>query len=730
MRVAVPSPLRRSFDYRIPEHIPAARLAPGTRVRVPFGRTTRVGVVLERPPRTDVERERLRGIAEILDDETPLLSPATLKLLLWASAYYHHPVGEVLQVALPIPLRRGRPARIRPARRWRLTEAGRGVDPAQLVRAPRQAALLRVLGEAPEGMAWARLRERAGDCRGALEGLAARGWVAAETVQPLPEAATPAPRAVAPEPAQRAAIEAVYAERERFRAFLLHGVTGSGKTEVYLQLIERIAAFGRQILVLVPEIALTPQLVGRFRARLRVPVAVLHSGLSDEERLAAWLWAREGHAPVVVGTRSAIFVPLRAPGLFIVDEEHDLSLKQQEGFRYSARDLAVVRARHSNVPVLLGSATPSLESLYNAAQGRYAELTLPSRAGGAVAPRIEVVDLRGRPFDQGLSGPLRAALGDNLARGEQTLLFLNRRGYAPVFLCHACGWVADCARCDAHMVHHRGADRLRCHHCGAERPSPSLCPECGAADLRALGVGTERVAQALQHAFPEARIARFDRDSTRRKGALETVLESVHRGEVDILVGTQMLAKGHHFPRVTVVGILDADAGLFGADFRASERMAQLIVQVSGRAGRGERPGRVLVQTHHPEHPLLQALIRDGYPRFAQAALAERCDAGLPPAGVLALLRAEAPGRDAAFAFLEEAAALARPWTGARVNLLGPVPAPMERRAGRYRAQLLVESAERSALRRLLDRWVPQLEGSKSGRRVRWSLDVDPQEML
>jgi primosomal protein N' (replication factor Y) len=732
VRVAVPSPLRRSFDYRIPESIPGSRLVPGARVRVPFGRGSRIGVVVERAPGTEVDPERLKAVTEVLD-EAPLLPGSTLQLLVWASTYYCHPVGEVLQAALPAALRRGGAARGRVLQRWRLTAAGRTVPADALARAPRQAAVARLLAAYPEGIPWDRLRESAGDCRNALRALAAKGWVQCERVQ-CPALPPPAPAAlgtpVALEPAQAAAVDAVYATRGEFRAFLLHGVTGSGKTEVYLRLIERMAGLGRQVLLLVPEIGLTPQMVGRFLARLRVPVAVLHSGLSDEERLGAWLMARDGRAPVVVGTRSAIFVPLSAPGLYIVDEEHDLSFKQQEGFRYSARDLAVVRARRDAVPVLLGSATPSLESLHNAAQGRYQALRLPARAAGATEPRIDIIDLRGRPFAEGLSTPMREAVAEVLARGEQALLFLNRRGYAPVLICHACGWVADCARCDAHLVHHRAVGCLRCHHCGAERPAPMVCPECGGADLRALGVGTERVVQALAVDFPSARIARFDRDSTRRKGTLETVLEAVQAGTVDILVGTQMLAKGHHFPRVTLVGILDADGGLFGADFRAGERMAQLIVQVAGRAGRGERPGRVLIQTHHPQHPLLEALIRDGYLRFAEAALAERREAGLPPAAALALLRGEAPAREAVFAFLEEAGAHARPRLRGGVRVLGPVPAAMERRAGRYRAQLLLESPDRGALHGVIAPWTTELESLKSARRVRWSLDVDPQEVV
>ena len=525
-------------------------------------------------------------------------------------------------------------------------------------------------------------------------------------------------------------MDAVGAHLEQFSPFVLEGVTGSGKTEVYLRLIEKAVALGRQVLVLIPEIGLTPQLLARFHARLSCRVATLHSGLSDGERLSAWTHARNGTADVVVGTRSAVFVPLARPGLFIVDEEHDLSFKQQDGFRYSARDLAVVRARDTGTPIVLGSATPSLEAIDNVRRGRYRRLDLPHRAGGATPPRIDVVDLRSRRFDNGLCDVLIEALEQTKARSEQALLFINRRGYAPVLMCHGCGWVADCERCDAHLVFHREDERLRCHHCAAERARIVECPECGSKDMRRLGLGTERVASALESRIDGLRVARMDRDATRRRGALEALLDRVHAGEVDAVVGTQMLAKGHHFPNVTLVAILDADGGLFGIDFRATERMAQLLLQVAGRAGRGDRTGRVLLQTHHPEHPLLRVLVLQGYRQFCAEALEERRGARLPPFASLALVRAEALQRDAPQAFLRdaEACAGARPHPG--VSVLGPVPSPMERRAGRYRAQLLVDATSRAALQRFLPGWIEELEALRSARKVRWSVDVDPQEMV
>lgn len=734
LRVAVPSPLRRAFDYLppyAPKHARSQLPVPGTRVRVPFGRGLRVGVVLEQIESSDVPAERLKRISAVIDDE-PILDNGSLTLLRWASDYFHHPVGEVVLGALPAPLRAGKPLPAGGERRWRLSPAGESLRREHFARAPRQEKVWALLGGAGDaGAGRAQLAALEGDWRGALAAMAAKGWV--ESFEATVAADVPAlASAAAPTPSdeQRDAIEAVYAARDAFQSFVLDGVTGSGKTEVYLSVIERLVALGRQAMVLIPEIGLTPQIVARLSARLRVPMAVLHSGLGDRERLEAWAMARDGRASVVVGTRSAVFAPLAKPGIFIVDEEHDASFKQQDGFRYSARDLAIVRARQCGVPVLLGSATPSLESLNNVALGRHRCLRLSKRAQGALTPRIEVVDLRGQPFEEGISQVLSNAIAETLAEGEQVLLFVNRRGYAPILICHACGWQADCSRCDAHMVYHRGLEKLRCHHCGAERDVPEICPECARGDLRALGLGTQRVVDALSQRFPDARIDRVDRDSTRRKGAMQSVLDAIHSGTTNILVGTQMLAKGHHFPNVTLVGILDADGGLFGVDFRAAERMAQLLVQVAGRAGRGQRPGRVLIQTHHPDHPLLNVLVREGYRNFGAAALSEREQAALPPFSCLALLRAEAPQRERAMGFLEEARARAMRRVDERVQALGPVPAPMERRAGRFRAQLLLQCDERGPLHGLLAPWLAELETLKSGRRVRWSLDVDPQEML
>lgn len=729
LRIAIPSPLRRSFDYLLPATMANHTFEPGVRVRVPFGPRELVGVLLEEVAESPVPVVRLKPIIEILD-ETSLLPGDVLELLRRACSYYRHAPGDVYIAALPALLRQGQEASVRGVQHFRLTDSGQAVTAEMIKRAPRQWLLLKLLGEFAEGMGSDALNSRMDNWRAIMKRLLERQWVkeSNEIVAAVPEKdALPSPPVLNGE--QQVAVTAVVEALGGFQGFLLEGITGSGKTEVYLRIIEEVLATGRQALVLVPEIGLTPQLVQRFQQRFPVPIALLHSGLNDTERLNAWLMARDGSASIVIGTRSAVFTPLAKPGVIIVDEEHDASYKQQDGFRYSARDLAVMRAHLAGVPVLLGTATPSMESLHNAQCGRYQLLELSERAGVASEPSIRLLDLRSQPMDEGLSDNLLQVMRRHLKQDGQILLFLNRRGYAPVLMCHDCGWVGKCQRCDAHLTLYAGQRRMRCHHCASERPVFSECPECKSKELHPVGQGTERVEQALQRNFPDIEIARIDRDSTRRKGSMEAMLERIHDGQTRILVGTQMLAKGHHFPGVTLVAILDCDQGLFSVDFRASERMAQLITQVAGRAGRAEKPGEVLIQTHHPEHPLLQRLIEQGYQGFCKAVLAERQDAELPPYSHMALLRAEAVGADAAMTFLQQARDAAHALGMSQVEILGPVPAPMERRAGRFRAQLLLQAMQRQDLQNLLSPWVQQLEGLKAGRKVRWSLDVDPYEM-
>jgi len=721
LRIAVPTPLYRSFDYLAPAGTDVFTLQPGMRVRVPFGRRAVVGLLLETCEDTPVDARKLRQAQAVLDSE-PVIAADVLAMVQWASAYYHHPVGEALAAALPVLLRQGQPPDSAAEIVWRLTPAGRAVDLQAVARATRQAAVLSRLQVHPAGLARADLEVPAA----VLQTLSDKGWIESCSRQDTaPQDSTREPGHQL-NPSQQHACDAVRDRLGCFNSFLLEGVTGSGKTEVYLTLIEAVLERGEQALVLVPEIGLTPQLVERFRRRLGVPLAVLHSGLGDRERLAAWQQARSGAAPIVIGTRSAIFTPLPRPGLLIVDEEHDASLKQQDGFRYSARDLAVWRARHLGVPVILGSATPSLESLYNVEQQRYRLLELPERTGSARLPDFEILNIREQPLEHGLSAPLMQRIRQHLDADGQVLLFLNRRGYAPTLMCYGCDWVAECRRCDARMTWHQQDNRLHCHHCGSQRPVDAVCPACGSSELHPMGQGTERVEQALEEHFPEVERLRIDRDTTRRKGELKRLLARAESGQGRLLLGTQMLAKGHHFPEVTLVAILDADHGLFSTDFRASERMAQLIVQVAGRAGRHDRPGTVVNQTRHPDHPLLQLLARQGYPAFASAALAERKAAALPPLTALALLRAEAGTAGTAMQFLEQAQRTLAGFGLAGVEVWGPVPATMERRGGRYRAQLLLQSQQRGRLQQLLGQLALQLEQDRNSRRVRWSIDVDP----
>lgn len=529
---------------------------------------------------------------------------------------------------------------------------------------------------------------------------------------------------------QQQAIQAITAAKG-FQTFLLDGITGSGKTEVYFQSIAALLQAGKQVLVLVPEIALTPQTVARFEQRFNVPIVLLHSDISDKKRLMSWLQARHGLAAIVIGTRSAIFTPLLNPGMIILDEEHDLSFKQQNNLRYSARDLAIVRGQLENIPVVLGSATPALESLFNAKNGKYQHLSLPQRAGDAKSPKVSLINLRDKRLHGGLSAPLLEKMREHLARDGQVLLFLNRRGYASVLMCHHCGWMAKCARCDARLTLHVQPESLHCHHCGAVKRPPKKCEHCRAPELITVGQGTEKIEQVIAEYFPENQCVRIDRDSTKQRGSIEKLLAEVHQQKAQILIGTQMLAKGHHFPHLTLVAIVDADSGLFSVDFRALERMAQLLIQVGGRAGRTERAGEVIIQTHHPDHPHLQLLLKSGYPRFAQAILTERQQTLLPPFAHLALLRAEAGQRETTHEFLAAAkTSLENLVTVGKMSLLGPIPAPMERCAGRFRGQLLLQAAKRAELQEALRVWVPTLSRCLGASKVRWSLDVDPQELM
>jgi primosomal protein N' (replication factor Y) (superfamily II helicase) len=735
VRVAVPVPLAEGFDYTWAGPSPAP--APGCRVRVPFGRSERIGVVLEHPTASELPAAKLKPVIEAIDS-APLIDRELLATIVWAAGYYHHPIGAVVKHALPGLLRKGRPLE-RPGRRaWRLVATDpTGSLEALRRRAPRQAAAVEALADVA-GLEESALRQL-GATPEVLRRLEAKGVIEryeSDPAQPHsgrdpagtpsgPDSAIATLPVLTPE--QREAVAAVMDQEPGFAAFLLHGVTGSGKTEVFLRLIRAELDAGRQTLLLVPEIGLTPQLVARLRERFGDELAVIHSALTESERAAAWRNAYDRSANLIVGTRSAVFAPLPAAGLIIVDEEHDTSYKQQQGFRYSARDLAVVRARGLGVPVVLASATPSLESLRNALEGRYRLLSMPTRVGAAGAPTYRVIDLNKHATREGLSTPLLAAMDAHLDRGNQVLLFLNRRGFAPALFCSECQKVEECERCDARLTVHARSGVLRCHHCGHERALHWACPSCGRERI-AVGAGTQRVTDTLEALYPDRRIARLDRDVTGRIGALDAILEHVASGATEIIVGTQMLTKGHDFPKVTLVGVLNADQGLFGTDFRSDERLAQTIVQVAGRAGRRDRPGEVIVQTHFPDHPLLRALLTRDYLDFAKLALEERRLAGWPPYSYLAVVRGEAARRERVFEFLEKVRrhALAQQLG---VEVLGPAPDVMERKSGRYRAQLLLQSTARQRLHALVASSLAAIGSWRETRRLRWSIDVDPVEL-
>jgi len=696
------------------------------RVQVPFGRNRLIGVIDAVDNHTDFDIKKLRPVLSVLDDK-PILDEAMLWLCRWASQYYHHALGEVYSAALPGRLRKGKSAVLSQQWQWCLTDKGACAElPA---RAHRQQQILVRLSGSVAGVSEAALREWQADSIGILKKMQAKGWVERREMELNDLSAGALSKGHELNVKQQQAVECIKKKLSAYAAFLLYGVTGSGKTEVYLQVMEPVLEAGKQVLILVPEIGLTPQLLQRFEQRFSCPIVIFHSALGETERTRNWLKARSGEAKIIIGTRSAVLTSMQSPGLIIVDEEHDVSFKQQDGFRYSARDIAIVRARHENIPVVLGSATPSLESMHNAGEGRYELLELPERAGDAVHASMNLVDIRHQKLEEGLSDTVLKHIRRHLDMGGQVLVFLNRRGYAPTLLCHDCGWVANCQRCDAHMTIHMASRKLRCHHCGTERRIEAHCPDCGSADLHPIGQGTERTESVLQRHFSDVSIARIDRDTTRRKGEMARMLADAESGNSRILLGTQLLAKGHHFPNVSLVVIVDSDQGLFSADFRGPERMAQLILQVSGRAGRAERPGEVIIQTHHPDHALLHSIIQQDYRLISQQLLAERMETGWPPASFMALLRAEATDQSLPFQFLRDAQQQAATIADSPM-LLGPVAAPMEKRAGRYRAQLLLQSQERAGLHAFLPEWLRRLDKLKSGRKVRWSLDIDPQEMF
>ena len=716
LRVALPVPLPTLFDYLPPT---AGEARAGCRVLVPFGRGKQVGVVVAVEAETAVSGSRLKQVIRLLDD-TPLLDHELMQSLAWAADYWLGAPGEAYANALPLALREAKPLPVLGDEYWSLSSTGLSAHDAGSRRGGSKALLAQL---ATGSMSAQELTERLPGWREAARRLAGAGLLERSERPPL-DRTLPASLAPQLNDEQQLAVSTVGASLGQYQPFLLDGVTGSGKTEVYLALIEQVLARGKQALLLVPEIGLAPQTVRRLRERLGVIVEVLHSNLSEGDRARAWLRARNGSARVILGTRSAVFTPLPQAGLIIVDEEHDSAYKQQEGFRYHARDLALVRARALGVPVLLGSGTPSLESLANAEAGRYRTLHLRARPGAIRPPQVQIIDMRAQRLEHGMSPAMLTAVADTLARGEQALVFRNRRGYAPVLLCHSCGWHAQCPRCERPLTLHAGRRQLLCHHCDYQTRMPAACPTCGATELKPQGQGTERLEEALITQFPQVPVLRVDRETTRRRDSFEQLLATLKDDQPAILVGTQMLAKGHDLPNLTLVAIVGVDEGLHSVDFRAGERLAQLVVQVAGRAGRAQKPGRVLLQTHQPQHPLLRSLLAQGYAAAARELLAERRQIQLPPYSHQVLLRAEAPLREHVDAFLVDANA-ALPIND-QLQIAGPMPAPMPLRAGRYRGQLLLEASSRSTLHGMLRTWQLALTALPSARRVRWSLDVDP----
>ncbi len=726
IRVAVPVYLYDCFDYSLTaEQYHQAEV--GARVAVSFGRQNVVGVIVEKL--TDEKPLdlgfKLKAITELLDDSA-ILDAKVLSLLTWSAQYYQFPIGEVMHTALPSFLRQGKPYNLL-ARMWKLID-----DHAEdkLKRSEKQQDAYKILKLHPTGTS-ENILNLAGIETATLKALEKKQITQCilEAQDFKPQAMTLAQMPLTPNDEQKRAIQNILKAHHSYHAFLLDGLTGSGKTEVYLQVMQEVLKQGKQVLVLVPEIGLTPQTVSRFQSRFHCHIALLHSGLNDSKRLQAWQSAQTGKASIVIGTRSAIYTPLPHLGLIVLDEEHDLSFKQQEGFRYHARDVALYRAHLENCPIILGSATPSIDSYALVEQGKMTRLELDQRAGVAVMPKMHVIDLKVAQKQNGISQQLIHEVQKRLDKKEQVLIFLNRRGYAPVLICESCGWQAKCPHCDANFtVHRQPYQHLHCHHCGTIHRMPEHCPQCQHSELKPIGLGTAKVEENLQELFPNFDVIRVDRDSTSRVGSWQKIYNKIQKSEPIILLGTQMLAKGHHFPYVTLVAILDIDSGLLSVDFRATERTAQLIIQVAGRAGRGEKKGEVYLQTLRPDHPLLNTLLESGYRSFAKQTLKERKAAWMPPYRYAALLRCESKDQELNQSFLQEHAQVLRQASENSIDIWGPIPAPMERKAGRYQAHMVLLSKDRARMHFYIRQWWQNVWHNKP-HGMKLSLDIDPQEL-
>lgn len=662
LRIALPTPLRRLFDYLPPQDVDIKAIIVGSRVSVSFQSRQLVGIIVEISTKSDLPLDKLKRVDALLDSE-PLLPPDLFELCKWAAQYYHASLGEVLASAMPLPLRQAKPLIIKPRKKKQLKRDDTFIK-----------------DELPKLNSF-----------------------------------------------QEKAVQTIIGAQHTFQPYLLDGVTGSGKTEVYLRTIDAYLKLDQQILVLIPEISLTPQTIARFQKRFDIEIGALHSGLTESSRFQTWLQARSGEIKIIIGTRSAIFTPFAKLGLIIVDEEHDGSFKQQDRFRYHARDLAIMRARMNHIPIVLGSATPSFESLLNVDLNRYHRLSLPERAGNAILPQFEIINCRQTKAEEGLSPALLKAMTTHLDNNHQVMLFLNRRGFAPVLYCSNCTHMIHCNRCDAKLVYHRTPPTLHCHHCGMKRSLPKQCPDCGDVNLHPVGLGTQRIEEVLKHHFPNIPIIRIDRDTTRKKNSLQELLNEIHTQPKAILLGTQMIAKGHHFSGVTLVGLIDADSGLFSADFRAAEQLGQLILQVAGRAGRADQPGTVMIQTHHPDHPLLQWLIHEGYGTYAKHLLEERKQTNLPPFSYFALLRAQAYEKENAKGFLEKVKMITIP--NSSVHLFGPTQAIISKRKNLHTEHLLIKANKRSELQFFITHLLQYIESFSEKSKIKWSIDIDPIEV-
>ncbi|MFU9045236.1 primosomal protein N' [Acinetobacter tibetensis] len=726
IRVAVPAHVYDCFDYQISAD-DYAQAKVGARVAVPFGSRNLIGVIMQKltPDTPENPKFKLKPIQALLDDDA-ILDSKVLTLLTWAAQYYQFPIGEVVQSALPSLLRQGKPYDLL-AHMWRLLD--QHAD-EKVKRSEKQQHAYKILKLHPAGTA-ENILNLAGIETATLKALEKKGICEAYLEQKdfSPQALSLAQMPLTANPDQKHAIQQVLKSLSSYHAYLLDGLTGSGKTEVYLQIMYEVLKQGKQVLVLVPEIGLTPQTISRFQSRFHCHIALLHSGLTDAKRLQAWQSAQMGKASIILGTRSAIYTPLHNLGLIILDEEHDLSFKQQEGFRYHARDVALYRAHLENCPIILGSATPSMESYALADQGKLTRLELNERAGTALLPKLHILDLKVGRKQHGFSQFLLDEMHKRLARKEQVLIFLNRRGYAPVLICESCAWQAKCPHCDANFtLHTQPYQHLHCHHCGTIHRMPDHCPQCHHTELKPIGMGTVKVEESLKELFPEFEVIRVDRDSTSRVGSWQKIYDRIQKSEPIILLGTQMLAKGHHFPYVSLVAILDIDSGLLSVDFRAPERTAQLIVQVAGRAGRGEKKGDVYLQTLRPEHPLLHTLVDGDYRQFARQTLKERQQALFPPFRYAALIRCESKSQEQNQQYLTEHAQQLRQISELNIDIWGPIPAPMERKAGRYQAHMVLLSQDRARLHYYLRAWWQNMLQHKPAN-MKLSLDIDPQEL-